>query len=99
MSTANMYFVLHTKILYKIISLGSDKLSKLTLEDNSLKRRRRRREVLIKENLLLGRKQDFDGEITPLYFAAESSRKSIRIASQKFPSSNSPKVIKLGTDF
>jgi hypothetical protein len=93
-----MYFVLHTKILYKIISLGSDKISKLTLEDNSLKRRKRR-EVLIKENLLLGRKQDFDGEITPLYFAAESSRKSIKIASQKYPSSNSPKVIKLGTDF
>jgi hypothetical protein len=76
-----MYFVRHTKMLYKIISLGSDKLSKLTLEDNSLKRRRRR-EVLIKENLLLGRKQDFDGEITPLYFAAESSRKSIKIASR-----------------
>jgi hypothetical protein len=84
MSTARMYFVLHTKILYKIISLSSDKVSKLTLEDNSLKRRRRRREVLIKENLLLGREQDFDGEITPLYFAAESSRKSIKIASQKF---------------
>jgi hypothetical protein len=95
-----MYFVLHTKILYKIISLGSDKLSKLALEDNSLKRRRRkRREVLIKENLLLGRKQDFDGEITPLYFAAESSRKSIKIASQKFPSANSSKVIILGKDF
>jgi hypothetical protein len=94
-----MCFVLHTKFFTKIISLGSDKLSKLTLEDNSLKRRRKRREVLIKENLLLGRKQDFDEEITPLYFAAESSRKSIKIASQKFPSSNSPKVIILGTGF
>jgi hypothetical protein len=92
-----LYFT--QKFLYKIISTSSDKLSKLTLEDNSLKRRRRRREVLIKENLLLGRKQDFDGEITPLYFAAESSRKSIKIASWKFPSSNSPKVIMLGKDF